>query len=127
MDEAGTEPVRDRLEEVGTDLAFAARFTADDAAVIAGEDRFQEFVAESESRTVSDMHRDALSRREQAEVGGELYGLTVRAEAQVTDRGTGVYFYPEGEAGYFVMFEPGGTVELPTFVDEFVDALGAAN
>lgn len=127
MSETSHRDLIDRLRErAGDGLKMLIRFTRDDSEFLYGQDWFEEFLAENDTRSPDEMHRDAVYRLEQAEVSGQLYGSPVRSDIQITGEGIGIFLYPGDGAGYYVWIDRGTSVEIPDLVDDSLDVFGAS-
>ena len=68
---------------------MALRYTERDWEFLEGEAWFREWAADREMRSPEQMHRDGVSKHQQADLSGELYDNEVHADVRVTEHGTG--------------------------------------
>jgi len=115
------ECLRDR---VGESLLTVTRFSEAESEFLHGEEWFEEFVDEVDTRSPEKMHRDAVYNLQQAEVSGELYGSRVRSEVRVTEDGMGVALYPGDGVGFHVLLDDEASVDVPGLVDEALAEIG---
>ena len=113
--------LRERFDD---GVAMATRYTENDSEFLFGEDRYEEFVATTDTRSPEKMHQDAVSELRHADVSGDLYGNEIRANVSVTELGTGVNLFVSHREGVYVWFGPGTTVEVPDDVEACLDRLG---
>lgn len=123
-----TDPTHDELLErleaaVGDGLTFIARYTLQDSEILYGEEWFEQYTQAVDARSRDNMHQDGVHRLEQAAVGSQLYETEVYAETTITENGVGIYLYPSDELAYFVWVGTEATVELPTLVEECLEAI----
>jgi len=105
-------------ERVGESLLTVTRFTEDESEFLHGEEWFERFIAEVDTRSPEKMHQDAVYNLQQAEVSGQLYGSRVRSEVRVTEDGLGVALYPGDGVGFHVLLDESASVDLPGLVDD---------
>mgnify|MGYP000383304196 CR=1 FL=1 len=111
-------------ERVGESLLTVTRFTEEESEFLHGEEWFERFVAETETRSPEKMHQDAVYNLQQAEVSGQLYGSRVRSEVRVTEDGLGVALYPGDGVGFHVLLDDEASVDLPGLVDDALAEIG---
>jgi len=111
-------------ERVGESLLTVTRFTEDESEFLHGEEWFERFIAEVDTRSPEKMHQDAVYNLQQAEVSGQLYGSRVRSEIRVTEDGLGVALYPGDGVGFHVLLDESASVDLPGLVDDALAEIG---
>jgi len=110
--------LRDRFDD---GVVMAISYTESDSEFLFGEERYEEFVAVTDTRSPEKMHQDAVSELRHADVSGDLYGNEIHANVSVTERGTGVNLFVDHSEGVYVWFGPGTTVEVPDVVETCLD------
>ncbi|ELZ23197.1 hypothetical protein C475_16149 [Halosimplex carlsbadense 2-9-1] len=109
---------------VGESLLTVTRFTDEESEFLYGEEWFERFVAEVDTRSPEKMHQDAVYNLRQAEVSGKLYGSRVRSEVRITEDRIGIALYPGDSVGFHVLLDDEASVDVPGLVDEALAELG---
>lgn len=108
----------------GESLLTVTRFTDERSKFLYGEEWFERFVAEVDTRSPEKMHEDAVYNLQQAEVSGKLYGSRVRSEVRITEDGIGVALYPGDGVGFHVLLDDEASVDLTGLVDDALAEIG---
>jgi hypothetical protein len=105
-------------ERAGEKLLMVTRFTEEESEFLYGEEWFERFVEETETRSPEKMHQDAVYNLQQAEVSGQLYGSRVKSEVRIVEDGMNIALYPGDGVGFTVLLDDEVSVEVPEIVDE---------
>ncbi|QLH83103.1 hypothetical protein [Halosimplex pelagicum] len=111
-------------ERVGESLLTVTRFTDEASEFLYGEEWFERFVAEVDTRSPEKMHEDAVYDLQQAEVSGQLYGSRVRSEVRITEDGIGIALYPGDGVGFHALLDDEASVDVPGLVDDALAEIG---
>ena len=104
-------------ERVREELTMAIRYTEQDWEFIEGEAWYREWAGERDLRTPEQMHRDGVSRHQQADMAGDLYDNEVHADVRVTEHGIGVSLYVAETSGVYLWFGPDADLSVPEDVE----------
>jgi len=104
-------------ERVRGELTMALRYTERDWEFLLGEERYREWASERDMRTPEQMHRDGVSRHQQADLSSDLYENEVHADARVTEHGIGVSLYVAHTSGVYLWFGPDADLRVPADVE----------
>jgi len=108
-------------ERVREALTMALRYTERDWEFLEGEAWFREWAADREMRSPEQMHRDGVSKHQQADLSGELYDNEVHADVRVTEHGTGVTLYVAHSSGIYLWLGPDADFRVPGDVETCLD------
>lgn len=111
-------------ERTGESLLTITRFTEEQSEFLYGEEWFERFVADVDTRSPEKMHEDAVYNLQQAEVSGKLYGSRVRSEVRITEDGIGIALYPGDSIGFHVLLDDEASVDVPDLVDDALAEIG---
>lgn len=108
-------------DRVGEGLEMVVYYTESASEILRGEDYFEAYNEQYDTRSPEKLHEDAVYRLQQADLSADLYDTEVRAECRMTDSGTGVYLFLSGTEGVFLWLAPDVDVPVPAAVDECFD------
>jgi hypothetical protein len=104
-------------ERVRDELTMVIRYTEQDWEFLQGEAWYREWAAKRDMRTPEQMHRDGVSRHQQADMASDLYDNEVHADVRITEHGTGVSLYVSETSGVFLWVGPDADFSVPEDVE----------